>query len=115
MNRIEKTAHLHQNGGLTCTQAILTVFGPTVGIAAEQAKVMGRALCGINIGKFGVCGYISGAALLLGMSHDQPDEAEEDHTRTNIPGGPRHAAIVRLTLHGTPPVLQDCLIVAARS
>lgn len=75
MNRIEKTADLHQNGGMTCSQAILTVFGPAVGLHAEQAKVLGRSLCGINIGKFGVCGYLNGAALLLGMSRDQAEES----------------------------------------
>ena len=76
MNRIEKTAHLHQNGGLTCSQSILTVFGPAVGLDADQARVLGRPLCGINIGKHGVCGYISGAALLLGLSRDAGDEVE---------------------------------------
>lgn len=75
MNRIEKTADLHQNGGLTCSQSILTVFGPSVGLTAQQAKTLGRPLCGINIGKFGVCGYISGAALLLGLSRDQEEES----------------------------------------
>ena len=75
MNRIEKTAELHQNGGMTCSQSILTVFGPTVGLDAKQAKVLGRPLCGINIGKFGVCGYLNGAALLLGMARDQAEES----------------------------------------
>lgn len=75
MNRAEKTTDLHQNGGLTCSQAILTAFGPEVGLDAETAKTLGRPLCGINVGKFGVCGYISGAALLLGMARDQADES----------------------------------------
>lgn len=75
MNRIEKTADLHQNSGMTCSQSILTVFGPAVGLDAKQAKVLGRPLCGINIGKFGVCGYLNGAALLLGMARDQAEES----------------------------------------
>ena len=75
MNRIEKTAELHQNKGMTCAQSILTVFGPAVGLDAEQAKVLGRPLCGINIGKYGVCGYISAAAILLGLARNQGNEA----------------------------------------
>ena len=82
MNRIEKTADLHQNGGLTCSQSILTVFGSRVGLDADQAKVLGRPLCGINIGKYGVCGYIGGAALLLGLSRDQTDEAQARNATT---------------------------------
>ena len=75
MNRSEKTAELHQNGGMTCSQSILTVFGPAVNLDAKQAKVLGRPLCGITIGKFGVCGYLNGAALLLGMARDQAEES----------------------------------------
>ena len=75
MNRIEKTADLHQNGGMTCSQAVLTSFGPKVGIDRSAAKALGRPLCGINIGKHGVCGYISGAAIVLGMSRNKDDEA----------------------------------------
>ena len=82
MNRIEKTADLHQNGGMTCSQAILTAFGPSVGLDAEQAKTLGRPLCGINVGKFGVCGYISGAALLLGIVHDQAEEGASRRATT---------------------------------
>jgi C_GCAxxG_C_C family probable redox protein len=75
MDRIEKTADLHQNGGMTCSQAILTTFGPDVGIAPIAAKTLGRPLCGINIGKHGICGYINGAAILLGMSRDREEES----------------------------------------
>ncbi len=76
MNRIEKTADLHQNGGMTCSQSILTVFGPAVGLDPGQAKILGRPMCGINIGKFGVCGYIGGAAVLLGLARNTRDEAQ---------------------------------------
>lgn len=76
MDRIERTADLHQNGGLTCSQAILTVFGPEVGIDEAAAKTLGRPLCGINTGKHGICGYISGAVLVLGKSCDRPEESE---------------------------------------
>ena len=74
MNRIEKTADLHQKG-MTCAQAILTVYGPSVGLDAGLSQPLGRPLCGINIGKFGLCGYITGAALLLGMSCDRSEES----------------------------------------
>ena len=82
MDRIERTADFHANGGMTCSQAILTAFGPIVGLDAKAAKTLGRPLCGINIGKHGVCGYISGAAVLLGMSRDQSDESQARATTT---------------------------------
>ncbi len=75
MDRIERTADLHANGGMTCSQAILTAFGPAMGLDAKAAKTLGRPLCGINIGKHGVCGYISGAVILLGMSRYETDES----------------------------------------
>ena len=75
MNRVDKTADLHENGGLSCSQSILTVFGPAVGLTADQARVLGRPLCGINVGKHGVCGYIGGAAVLLGLSCNRESEA----------------------------------------
>ncbi len=76
MDRIDRTADLHANGGMSCSQAILTAFGPVVGLDAQAAKTLGRPLCGINIGKHGVCGYISGAVVLLGMSRDGSDESQ---------------------------------------
>ena len=76
MDRIDGTADLHANGGMTCSQAILSVYGPIVGLDAKSAKTLGRPLCGINIGKHGVCGYISGAAVLLGLSRDETDESQ---------------------------------------
>lgn len=75
MDRIDRTADLHANGGMTCSQAILTVFGPIVGLDQKAAKTLGRPLCGINIGKHGVCGYISAAAVLLAMSREEADES----------------------------------------
>ncbi len=75
MNRIEKTSDLHQNGGLNCAQSILTVFGQSMGLDPEKARLLGRPLCGINIGKHGVCGYVAGASIVLAMARDQIDEA----------------------------------------
>lgn len=76
MDRIQKTADLHQHHGMTCSQALLTAYGPAVGLDETSAKILGRPLCGINIGKHGICGYISGAAILLGLARDHADEPQ---------------------------------------
>ncbi len=42
MNRVEKTLALQRDGGLNCSQAILTVYGEPFGIDQASARVLGR-------------------------------------------------------------------------
>lgn len=75
MNRIEKTIDLHINGGLVCTQAVLSVYGEQYGIDPEKARLLGRTLAG-GVGMQGeTCGYVTGALLILAHAQDDEDEA----------------------------------------
>ena len=74
MNRIEKTVDLQKNGGLNCSQAILTVFGEQFGMDPETARMLGRPWGG-GMGHLGeTCGYLTGAILVLAQAYHREDE-----------------------------------------
>ena len=76
MKKVEKTKDLFSKGGLNCAQAIMTVYGKPYGIDAEAAKAYGRPLGG-GLGVTGeICGFLSGAAHVLGHAFDHPSEAQ---------------------------------------
>ena len=76
MNKAEKTADLHRNGGLSCSQALLTVFGEAYGIDPAKARILGRTLAGGIGGQGEVCGYVTSALLILAHACNDPDEAQ---------------------------------------
>ena len=81
MNRIERTLDLHRNGGMSCSQAILTAFGEHLGIDKKSAKMLGRPWAG-GIGHLAqTCGYLTGAVLVLAKAYDDEDE---NKSRNNI-------------------------------
>ena len=74
MNRIKKTVDLQKNGGLNCSQAILTVFGEQFGMDAETARMLGRPWGG-GMGHLAeTCGYLTGAILVLAQAYNLDDE-----------------------------------------
>jgi C_GCAxxG_C_C family probable redox protein len=75
MNYVERTVDLFGNG-LTCSQAMLTVFGEPCGLDSEMAARLGRPLSG-GMGRSGrTCGAVSAAVLILGLAKDHPEESE---------------------------------------
>ncbi len=76
MNRVVETVDLHKNGGLTCSQAILTVYGEQYGIDSEKARLLGRTLSGGIAGQGETCGYVTAALLILAYAQDDKNEAE---------------------------------------
>jgi C_GCAxxG_C_C family probable redox protein len=76
MNRIEKTVDLHKNGGLSCSQAILAVYGEQYGIDPEKARLLGRTLAGGIARQGETCGYVTAAILILAHAHNDKDEAQ---------------------------------------
>jgi len=75
MNKVERTADLFASG-LSCSQAMLTVFGEPYGLDAETAAKLGRPLGG-GIGHLAKsCGALTAAVLVLGMAEDRQEEGE---------------------------------------
>jgi len=80
MNRIKKTIDLQRNGGLNCSQALLTVFGEQFDMDADTAKMLGRPWGG-GMGHLNeTCGYLTGAILVLAQAynHNNEDQAREE-------------------------------------
>jgi len=76
MSKVEKTADFQKNGGLNCAQAILTVYGGQYGVDPEMAKLLGRPFGG-GIGALGrICGYVTGAVLVLSHARNNKDEGQ---------------------------------------
>ncbi len=75
MNQVQRTVDLFSNG-MTCSQAMLTVFGETYGLDMELVARLGRPLGG-GMGRSGrTCGALTAAVLLLGLANDDPEESE---------------------------------------
>ena len=75
MNQVQRTVDLFASG-MTCSQAMLSVFGEAYGLDLELVARLGRPLGG-GMGRSGrTCGAVTAAVLLLGLANDDPDEAE---------------------------------------
>lgn len=86
MNRAEKTVRLFKEDGLSCSQAIMTVYGKQFGMDPEQAKCLGRSFSGsiASIG-WGTCGYVMGGVLVLALARNRADEAlARQETKTAV-------------------------------
>ena len=89
INRIDKTADLHQNGGLNCSQALLTAYGDRVGLDAEKARALGRPLSGGFAQSAHTCGYLVAAAMILSLANHADDEKRIDFHGLRLRGSLR--------------------------
>jgi C_GCAxxG_C_C family probable redox protein len=54
--------------GLNCTQAVLTAYGPALGLDRDNAlKVAGAFGSGMGMGE--TCGAVTGAIMVIGLKH----------------------------------------------
>lgn len=75
MNNVERSVDLFAQG-MTCSQAVLSVFGEPYGLDLDMVTKLGRPLGG-GIGHSGkTCGALTAAVLILGLAKDDPDERE---------------------------------------
>jgi len=74
MNRVEKTIDLHKNGGLSCSQAILSAYGEQYGLDQGNARLLGRTLARGIGGQGETCGYVTGALLILAHAYNDKNE-----------------------------------------
>ena len=56
--------------GINCTQAVLSTYGPQLGLDRENAlKVAAAFGSGMNMGE--TCGAVTGALMVIGMKHSK--------------------------------------------
>jgi C_GCAxxG_C_C family probable redox protein len=75
MDRIETTVALMKPGKINCAQAILRAFGQAYGIDTADAMTLGRPWGGGLASSGGMCGFVSGAVIVLAKAFDHADEA----------------------------------------
>lgn len=72
MNHTERTIACFANG-LSCSQALLTVYGPELGLTEDIARKISRAFVG-GMGFMGeTCGVVTAAFMLLGLQYNEAD------------------------------------------
>jgi C_GCAxxG_C_C family probable redox protein len=66
----QRVADLHQNSGLNCSQAMLSVYGKKFDLP-EQTAIKVASAFGAGMGGMGnVCGAVTGAFLVLGLTYE---------------------------------------------
>ncbi len=66
-SQVEKTAELFQDG-LNCAQALLSAYGPGLGLDRDNAlKIAGAFGSGMGMGE--TCGAVTGALMVIGLKH----------------------------------------------
>ena len=80
MDRAEKAAAMHREG-FNCCQSVACVFADALGIDESLLYKMGEGFGGgMGTGK-GVCGALSGAAMLAGLVHSDGNTADPGNTK----------------------------------
>lgn len=65
-----QVATLHSDGGINCSQAMLSVYGKYFGMPGEWAIKVATGLGGGMGGMGKTCGSVTGAFLVLGLTYD---------------------------------------------
>ena len=64
--------------GFSCSQAILSTYGPEFGLAREMALKAGAAL-GAGMGRLGeVCGAVTGALIVIGLKYGHTEAKDKE-------------------------------------
>ncbi|MHA1912935.1 MAG: C-GCAxxG-C-C family protein [Promethearchaeota archaeon] len=66
--------------GLSCSQSILSTFGPQLGLSRELALKIATGFGGGISRLGGVCGAVSGAVMAIGLKYGQ-SELKDIHTK----------------------------------
>ncbi|MDP1990350.1 MAG: C-GCAxxG-C-C family protein [Syntrophales bacterium] len=86
--------------GFSCSQAILSIYGPEFGLARETALKAGAAL-GAGMGRLGeVCGAVTGAMIVIGLKYGHT-EAKDKETKTKTYDRVRDYGERFRSLHGS--------------
>jgi C_GCAxxG_C_C family probable redox protein len=79
MNRIEQAVACFKEG-FSCSQAVLSTYGPTLGLDRKTALRVSGAFGG-GMGRMGqTCGAVTGAFMVIGLKYGKT-RAEDNQTR----------------------------------
>ena len=76
MNRVEKAVLLFR-AGHACSQAILTAYGPTLGLDETLALKIACPFGGGMARMGGTCGAVTGAFMVIGLKHGRVSATDE--------------------------------------
>ena len=81
MNRVDAAVACFEKG-FTCSQAVLSSFGPELGLSTELSLRIGSGFGG-GMARMGrTCGAVTGAIMVLGLKYGKTDpDDEETHER----------------------------------
>jgi len=65
-------------GGLSCPQAILSTYGPELGLDRETAIRLAEGFAGGIAGTGRTCGAVTGAFMVLGLKHGRTEDSDLD-------------------------------------
>jgi C_GCAxxG_C_C family probable redox protein len=69
--------------GLSCSQAILSVYGRDLGVAPETAEKV-ASVFGAGVARTGeICGAVSGALMVIGLSQ-RPEDIQDASSREKV-------------------------------
>ena len=79
MNRVERAVSCFKEG-FTCSQALLSTYGPQLGLNHELALKVSGALGG-GMARMGeTCGAVTGAFMVIGLKHGKT-KVEDEQTK----------------------------------
>jgi C_GCAxxG_C_C family probable redox protein len=79
MNQVERALAVFEEG-FSCTQALLSTYGPQFGLDREMALKVAGALGG-GMGRMGqTCGAVTGAFMVIGLKYGKT-RAEDDQAK----------------------------------
>ena len=76
MNRVERAVSCFQEG-FTCSQAMLSTYGPQFGLNHELALKVSGAFGGGMARMGGTCGAVTGAFMVIGLEHGKTKIEDE--------------------------------------
>ncbi len=84
MNKVERAVSCFEEG-FSCSQAVLSTYGPDFGLEREMGLRLGTGF-GAGMGRMGhICGAVTGAFMVIGLKHGRL-LAEDEETRDKAYG-----------------------------
>lgn len=77
MNKVQSAVICFEEG-FSCSQAVLSTFGPALGLDRDRALKVAAAFGGGMAGRGDTCGAVSGALMVIGLSYGRTRTDDEE-------------------------------------